>query len=185
MKIDNLEIRTNPFKKSPVRKKDGLHQVKIRVFIGSNDYGKFRNKITLEVTILDESNMPVLASSSEFDNRKSNKTLNLIILKTEVRIKDSILQMIKDSAKLTSTNLFNYLYKKRKSEKTEITIDAEETIWNDEVKKFFDEPVPASVWEKYKLAVIEDDTEDITEEEMQNIADGVYFGHFRDKNCLV
>jgi hypothetical protein len=99
MKIDNLEIRTNPFKKSPVRKKDGLHQVKIRVFIGSNDYGKFRNKITLEVTILDESNNPVLASSSEFENRKSNKSLNLIILKTEVKIKDSVGQMIKDSPK--------------------------------------------------------------------------------------
>src|SRR5664280_874423 len=109
MKIDNLEIRTNPFKKSPVRKKDGLHQVKIRVFIGSNDYGKFRNKITLEVTILDDSNNPILASSSDFDNRKSNKSLNLIILKTEVKIKDSVVQMIKDNTKLASTNLFNYL----------------------------------------------------------------------------
>ena len=181
MKIDNLEIRTNPFKKSPARKKDGLHQVKIRVFIGSNDYGKFRNKITLEVTILDESNNPVLASSSEFDNRKSNKSLNLIILKTEVKIKDSVVQMIKDNTKLTSTNLFNYLYKKRKSQKTEIVPDTEETVWNDEVKQFFDAPVPVSVWEKYKLAVIEDDAEDITEEEMQNIGDGVYVDHFRDK----
>ncbi len=153
MKIENPEIRTNPFKKSPPRKKDGLHQVKIRVFIGSNDFGKFRNKITLEVTILDESNNPVLASSSEFENRKSNKTLNLTILKTEVRIKDSILQMIKDNTKLTSTNLFNYLYKKKKSPKTETIADKEETVWDDEVKKFFDEPVPVSVWEKYKLAV--------------------------------
>ena len=181
MKIDNLEVRTNPFKKSPVRKKDGLHQIKIRVFIGSNDYGKFRTKITLEVTILDELNNPVLASSSEFDNRKSNKTLNLTILKTEAKIKDSVVQMIKDNTKLTSTNLFNYLYKKRKSPKTETATDSEETLWNDEVKKFFDGPVPASVWEKYKLAVIEDDTENITDEEMQNIADGVYFDHSRDK----
>ena len=168
-------------RKSPVRKKDGLHQVKIRVFIGSNDYGKFRNKITLEVTILDESNNPVLASSSEFDNRKSNKSLNLIILKTEVKIKDSVVQMVNDNTKLASTNLFNYLYKKRKSQKTEIIPDTEETVWNDEVKKFFDEPVPVSVWEKFKLAVIEDDTEDITEEEMQDIANGVYLSHNRDK----
>jgi len=87
------------------------------VFIGSNEFGKFRNKITLEVNILDESNMPVMASSSEFDNRKSNKTLNLIILKTEVKIKDSVVLMIKDNTKLTSTNLFAYLYKKRKSQK--------------------------------------------------------------------
>ena len=181
MKIDNLEIRTNPFKKSPVRKKDGLHQVKIRVFIGSNDYGKFRNKITLEVTILDESNNPVLASSSEFDNRKSYKTLNLNILRTEAKVKDSVVQMIKDNTKLTSTNLFNYLYKKKKSSETETITDSEETVWNDEVKKFFDEPVPISVWEQYKLAVIEDNTEDITDEEMRNIADGVYFDHFREK----
>ena len=89
MKIENPEIRTNPFKKSPARKKDGLHQVKIRVFIGSTDFGKFRNKVTLEINILDETNQPVLASSSEFDNRKSNKTLNLTILKTEDKIKAS------------------------------------------------------------------------------------------------
>jgi hypothetical protein len=38
MKFENLEIRTNPFKKSPPRKKDGLHQLKIRTFIGSNDH---------------------------------------------------------------------------------------------------------------------------------------------------
>jgi hypothetical protein len=138
MKIENPEIRTNPFKKSPARKKDDLHQVKIRVFIGSNDYGKFQNKITLEVNVIDEINNPVLASSSEFDNRKSNKTLNLTILKTEGNIKDSVVQMIKDNTKLTSTNLFNYLYKKRKSQITEIKPDTEQTVWNDEVKKFFD-----------------------------------------------
>jgi len=181
MKIENPEICTNPFKKSPALKKDGLHQVKIRVFTGSNDAVKFRNKVTLEVNILDEADKPVLASSSEFDNRKSNKVLNLTILRTEVKIKDSVAQMIKDNTKLTSTNLFNNLYKKRKSQKIEIPTDTEETVWDDEVKKFFDEPVPVSVWEKYKLAVIEDDTEDITEEEMQTIADGVYFGHSRDK----
>jgi hypothetical protein len=181
MKIENPEIRTNPFKKSPARKKDGLHQVKIRVFIGSTDFGKFRNKVTLEVNILDETNQPVLASSSEFDNRKSNKTLTLTILKNEAKINDAIVQMINDNTKLTSTNLFNYLYKKKKSQTTETMADSEETVWNDEVKKFYDEPVPVSVWEKLKLAVIEDETEDITEEEMQNIADGVYFGHFRDK----
>jgi hypothetical protein len=181
MKIENPEIRTNPFKKSPARKKDGLHQVKIRVFIGSSDFGKFRKKVTLEINILDETNQPVLASSSEFDNRKSNKTLNLTILKTEDKIKDSVVQMLKDNTKLTSPNLFNYLYKKRKSLKPETMADSEETVWNDEVKKFFDEPVPVSVWEKYKLAVFEDDTEDITEEEMQDIADGVYLSHNRDK----
>jgi hypothetical protein len=137
MKIENPEIRTNPFKKSPARKKDGLHQVKIRVFIGSSEFGKFRNKIILEVNVLDEDNNPVLASSSEFDNRKSNKSLNLIILKTENMIKDSVLQMIKDNTKLSSTNLFNYLYKKRKSTKTEVLPESEETVWNDEVEKFF------------------------------------------------
>jgi hypothetical protein len=180
MKIENPEIRTYPFKKSPARKKDGLHQVKIRVFIGSTDFGKFRNKISLEVSVLDESNNPVLASSSEFDNRKSNKPLILTILKNEAKINEAVVQMIKDNTKLTSTNLFNYLYKKRKSQKTEITTEGEETVWNDEVKKFFNEPVPASVWEKFKLTVIEDDTEDITEEEMQTIADEVFFGYFRD-----
>ena len=181
MKFDNLEIRTNPFKKSPVRKKDGLHQIKIRVFIGSNDYGKFRNKITLEVTILDESNNPVLASSSDFDNRKSNKALNLTILKTEDKIKDSVVQMIKDNTKLTSTNLFNYLYKKRKSPKTETIAESEETVWNDEVAKFFSNPIPISVWKKFNQALLEDDTEDITEEEIQDIAAGVEFGESRDK----
>jgi hypothetical protein len=97
MKIENPEIRTNPFKKSPARKKDGLHQVKIRVFIGSTDFGKFRNKITLEVNILDEADKPVLASSSEFENRKSNKTLNLTILKTEDEYGKNVRNSLKKS----------------------------------------------------------------------------------------
>ena len=181
MKFDKLEIRTNPFKKSPARKKDGLHQVKIRVFVGSNEYGKFRNKITLEVTVLDESHKPILASSTEFDNRKLNKSLNLTLLKLEVKINSAISQMIKDNIKLTSTNLFNFLYKKRKSQKNGLIDNIEETVWNDEVKKFYDDPIPISVWEKLKLAVIEDDTVDITEEELQNIADGVHLDHFGEQ----
>ena len=181
MKIENPEIRTNPFKKSPARKKDGLHQVKIRVFIGSTDFGKFRNKVTLEINILDENNQPVLASSSEFDNRKSNKTLNLTILKTEEKIKDSVVQMLSDNTKLSSPNLFNYLYKKRKSQKPDTIADSEETVWNDEVAKFFSNPIPISVWKKFNQALLEDDTEDITEEEIQDIAAGVEFGESRDK----
>jgi hypothetical protein len=181
MKFENLEIRTNPFKKSPARKKDGLHQLKIRVFIGSNDDGRFWNKITLEIKVLDESKKQILISADEFNNRKANKTLNLIILKTESKINDTVGKMIEGNLKLTSENLFKYLYKNIKAKKTEDAVDAEKTIWNDEVEKFYGEPVPVSVWEKFKLAVIEDETENITEEEMQNIAEGVYFDHLRSK----
>ncbi|WP_333665257.1 hypothetical protein [Desulfobacter postgatei] len=181
MKFENLEIRTNPFKKSPPRKKDGLHQLKIRVFIGSNDAGRFRNKITLEIKMLDELKRQVLVSSDEFNNRKSNKTLNLTILKTESKIKDTVTKMIEGNVKLTSENLFKYLYRNIKAKKTESTIEAEKTIWNDEVEKIYGEPVPVEVWEKFKLAVIEDETENITEEEMQNIAESVYFDHVRTK----
>ena len=70
MKFENLEIRTNPFKKSPARKKDGLHQLKIRVFIGSNDQGRFRNKITFEIKVLDESNKQILVSALECIHKK-------------------------------------------------------------------------------------------------------------------
>lgn len=181
MKFENLEIRTNPFKKSPPRKKDGLHQLKIRVFIGSNDAGRFRNKITLEIKMLDELKRQVLVSSDEFNNRKSNKTLNLTILKTESKIKDTVTKMIEGNVKLTSENLFKYLYRNIKAKKNENTIEAEKTIWNDEVEKFYGEPVPVEVWEKFKLAIIEDETENITEEEMQNIAESVYFDHVRTK----
>jgi hypothetical protein len=181
MKFENLEIRTNPFKKSPARKKDGLHQLKIRVFIGSNDQGRFRNKITLEIKVLDESNKQILVSADEFDNRKSNKTLNLIILKTESKINDTVGKMIEGNVKITSENLFKYLYKNIKAKKTEDAVEAEKTIWNDEVERFYGEPVPVSVWEKFKLAVIDDETKNITEEEIQNIAEGVYFDHLRSK----
>lgn len=154
MKFENLEIRTNPFKKSPARKKDGLHQLKIRVFIGSNDQGRFRNKITLEIKVLDESNKQILVSTDEFDNRKSNKTLNLIILKTESKINDTVKRMIEGNVKLTSENLFKYLYKNIKAKKTGDTVETENTVWNEEVEKFYGEPVPITVWEKFKLAVI-------------------------------
>ena len=122
MKFENLEIRTNPFKKSPPRKKDGLHQLKIRVFIGSNDAGRFRNKITLEIKMLDELKRQVLVSSDEFNNRKSNKTLNLTILKTESKIKDTVTKMIEGNVKLTSENLFKYLYRNIKAKKTKIPL---------------------------------------------------------------
>lgn len=183
MKFENLEIRTNPFKKSPPRKKDGLHQLKIRVFIGSNDQGKFREKVTLEIKVLDESKRQVLVSADEFKNRKSNKTLNLTILKTESKIKDTIPKMIEGNVKLTSENLFKYLYRNIKSQKADNTQEAEKTIWNEEVNKFYGEPVPVEVWEKFKLAVIEDETENITEEEMQNIAESVFFDHLRSKEA--
>ena len=181
MKFENLEIRTNPFKKSPPRKKDGLHQLKIRVFIGSNDQGRFRNKITLEIKLLDDLKRQVLVSADEFNNRKSNKALNLTILKTESKIKDTVTKMIEGNVKLTSENLFKYLYRNIKAKKIENTNGDEKTIWNDEVEKFYGEPVPVVVWEKFKLAVIEDETENITEEEMQDIAEGVYFDHIRSK----
>lgn len=125
MKSDNLEIRTNPFKKSPPRRKDGLHQLKIRVFIGTNDDGRFRNKVTLEIKVLDDSQKQVLVPADEFDNRKSNKTLNLIILKTESKINDPVAKMIEGNIKLTSENLFKYLYKTIKAKKTEDTEAAE------------------------------------------------------------
>ncbi len=181
MKFENLEIRTNPFKKSPARKKDGLHQLKIRVFIGSNDQGRFRNKITLEIKVLDDLKRQVLVSVDEYNNRKSNKTLNLTILKTESKIKDTVTKMIEGNVKLTSKNLFKYLYRDIKAKKIENTNGDEKTIWNDEVEKFYSGPVPVEVWEKLKLAVIEDETENITEEEIQNIAEGVYFDHIRIK----
>ena len=181
MKFENLEIRTNPIKKSPARKKDGLHQLKIRVYIGSNDQGRFRTRITLEIKVLDESNEQVLVAADEFNKRKSNKTLNLITLKTESKIDDTVRRMIEGDIKHTSENLFKYLYRTSKVKKAENTFEAEKTIWNDEVKKIYGEPVPVEVWEKFKLAVIEDETENITEEEMQNIAESVYFDHVRIK----
>jgi hypothetical protein len=89
--------------------------------------------------------------------------------------------MIKDNTNRASTNLFNYLYKKRKSQKTEIIPDTEETVWNDDVEKFFSNPIPISVWKKFNQALLEEDTEDITEEEIQDIAAGVEFEESRDK----
>ena len=67
MTIDNLEIRTSSFKKSPARKKDGLHQIKIRVFIGKLEFGKFRNQKTLEIKVLDDAEQPRAKVSSLFE----------------------------------------------------------------------------------------------------------------------
>ena len=49
------------------------------------------------------------------------------------------------------------------------------------LEKFYDAPVPVSVLDKFKMAMIEDSTDNITEEEMQNIAESVYFDHIRNK----
>ena len=55
MKFENLEIRTNQLKESPAQKKMGLHQLKIRVYIGSNDATKYQNIADL----LDKSDLSV------------------------------------------------------------------------------------------------------------------------------
>ncbi len=92
-----------------------------------------------------------------------------------------LFRWLKDNTKLTSPNLFNYMYKKRKSQKPEITSDSEEAVWNDEVEKFFSNPIPISVWKKFNQAILEEETDDITEEEIQDIAAGVEFEDSRNK----
>ena len=66
-----------------------------------------------------------MVSADEFKNRRSNKTLNLTILKIESKIKDTVAKMIECNIKLTSENLFKYLYKNIKAKKTENADEAE------------------------------------------------------------
>ena len=96
MTIENLEVRTNPFKKSPARKKDGLHQVKIRVFVGKLEFGKFRIQKTLEIKILDDTHNALMMSSSDFANLDKSKSLQYHILSTELVIKKAVKQIIVD-----------------------------------------------------------------------------------------
>ncbi len=52
-------------------------------------------------------------------------------------------------------------------------------IWNDEVKKFFQYPIPESVWEEFQFELKTNEREVITEENVSDIADGILFDHAR------
>ncbi len=118
MTIENLEIRTSSFKKSPARKKDRLHQIKIRVFIGKLEFGKFRNQKTLEIKVLDDAESALMMRASDFDNIDKNKPQQYHILKTELLIKDAVRQMVYSNIELTSKNLFDFIHRSKKTPKS-------------------------------------------------------------------
>lgn len=181
MTIENLKVRTNPFKKSPARKKDGLHQIKIRVFVGKLEFGKFRILKTLEIKILDDTHNALMMSSSDFANLDKNKSLQYHILSAELAIKKAVKQLIVDQKELNSKNLFNYVYAKKVKLVTHVNLPMEKEIWNDEVKKWFDQPILESVWEKFLLETKAEQEEVLLEEDISNIADGVLFDDAREK----
>jgi len=181
MTIENLEVRTNPFKKSPARKKDGLHQVKIRVFVGKLEFGKFRIQKTLEIKILDDTHNVLMMSSSDFANLDKSKSLQYHILSTELAIKKAVKQLIVDQTELTSANLFKYVYSKKEKLIAEDNLAQEKEIWDDEVKKWFSQPIPESVWDKFILETKGEKGEVIMEDDISNIADSVLFDDARDK----
>jgi hypothetical protein len=117
MTIDNIEVRTNSFKKSPARKKDGLHQIKIRVFIGKLEFGKFRNQKTLEIKVLDDAESGLMIRASDFDNIDKNKPQQFHILKAELLAKDAVKQMVSSNIELTSKNLFDFINQSSKAAK--------------------------------------------------------------------
>ena len=181
MTIENLEVRTNPFKKSPARKKDGLHQVKIRVFVGKLEFGKFRIQKTLEIKILDDTHNVLMMSSSDFANLDKSKSVQYHILSTELAIKKAVKQLIVDQQELTSANLFKYVYAKKARLDAQDMLSEEKEIWNDEVEKWFQHPIPESVWDKFILETKGEKGEVITEDDISNIADSVLFDDARDK----
>jgi len=172
MTIENLEIRTNPFKKTPARKKDGLHQIKIRVFIGQLQYGRFNIYKRLEIKVLDDADKPLMMSASDYDNIKKNKPQQYHVIKAELIIPMAVKQMILDKVELTSKLLYEYVYLKRSEDNRQHDIKEDE-IWNDEIKKWFRYPIPESIWENFVLEVKADQRESITEVEISNIADGL------------
>jgi hypothetical protein len=179
MTIENLEVRTNSFKKSPARKKDGLHQIKIRVFIGKLEFGKFRNQKTLEIKVLDDAESGLMMRASDFDNIDKNKPQQYHILKAELLAKDSVKQMVSSNIELTSKNLFDFINRSSKAAKPQEFKTKEKEIWNEEVKKFFRYPIPESVWEEFLFESKTDEREVITEEDVSDIADGILFDHAR------
>jgi hypothetical protein len=181
MDITELEVRTYPFKKSPARAKDGLHQIKIRVFIGTKILGRFRNEKSLEIKLLNEDGSNLMLSSSDFAKIDSNKHLKYSILKTELNIQKAVKTLIQDKIALTSANLSNHINQLKAAEQSAAHQNNVETIWNDEVKRFFNAPIPVPVWEEFNLTIASDTTDNITEEEVDDIAASIEFDYHRGK----
>jgi len=179
MEINNIEIRTLPFKKYPARKKDGLHQLKVRAYIGYMLRGKFHKNREVEVKVTDRFGNDVLVSPSDFANMNSKDELRFLLAKAEIEIKRIVKRMIIQEKKINSATVFEELKAQnlyeRENNKTQ-----EEMVWNDHVEKFFGDPVPKNVYEEFMDTVnVEMDISDehLTDDEIEGIASGVGMMH--------
>lgn len=181
MDAKKITVKTYPFKKTPPRKKDGLHQIKLRVFVGEQLGGRFDKKKVIEIPLLHDDQSSILLSSNDFSNINSNKELKYKILTVERKVKTAVHQMIYKKVTLNATNIFNHTYNlniKRSTQKTK----KEDTIWNKDVEKFFENPIPANVWEEFQNYTTNECDNTITEEELRSIAASFEFEFSRDKD---
>jgi len=175
MEIDNIEIRTLPFKKHPARKKDGLHQLKLRAYIGKMLRGKFHKNREVEVKVVDRFGNDVLVSPSDFANINSKNELRFLLSKAEIEIKRVIKRMIIQEKKVNSATVFDEL-KAQNIYEQENNKTQEKMVWNELVEKFYGDPIPQRVYEEFLDTVnIEMETSDetLTEDEIEDIVSRV------------
>ncbi len=177
MKFTNLEIRTYPFKKTPARSKDNLHQIKIRVRIGDLINGRFMEYDRYEVIALDMSQRILRMSASDFERVTSNKDLYSHITQLEYAIKREVRRLILRDEEVNAKVIFNNVYGgeklKEKKEAEELNV---EMIDNDFVRRFFEYPVTREVYDEFlketELADISS-KETLNADDIETIASGV------------
>lgn len=174
-------IKTYLFLKPYQRKKDGLKQVMIRVKLGSKRMGKTYHEKTIDIQLLSESGEKYHLNEQQFANRKNENGLMGRFYEIIGLINKGVFLLNKEGFDINTKTLFNYVYAKPTSIKDS---EHEELIDNDEVRKFFDHPVPVKVWESFISQTYLDEMtgQPVLEEELEDIASNIESDFYADKN---
>ena len=174
-------IKTYLFLKPYQRKKDGLKQVMIRVKLGSKRMGKTYHEKTIDIQLLSESGEKYHLNEQQFANRKNENGLMGRFYEIIGLINKGVFLLNKEGFDINTKTLFNYVYTKPTSIKDS---EHEELIDTDEVRKFFDHPVPVKVWESFISQTYLDEMtgQPVLEEELEDIASNIESDFYADKN---
>ena len=174
-------LKTYPFLKPYKRKKDGLKQVMIRIKIGSKRMGRTYHDKTIDIQLLSETGERYHLNEQQFANRKNENGLMQRFYEIIGLINKGVFLLNKEGFDINTKTLFNYVYARPSSSKES---EHEEFIDNDEVRKFFDHPVPVKVWESFISQTYLDEMtgQPVLEEELEDIASNIESNFYAEKN---
>ena len=171
-------IKSFPFLKPYLGKKDGKNQVMIRIRLGTRMKGKNVIEKTIDIPIISSNGERFKLTKQQFKNIKSENDLMSRFYEVSTLIDRAVFVLQQERIDINTRNLFNYIYAK-----TQFATDKDEYIDNEEVRKFFDYPVPVRVWETFisQPYIDEETNEPVQYDILEDIAKSIETDYYFDK----